>query len=87
MNGILNAKEANLGQDHTAEPDTTATQGTGQTAEGTAAGVAEAIQVTKKHLDTTTDAHPGTPTDYAVEATDAVQPFTTTPGQPQHTKH
>ena len=39
MNGTLNTKKVNLGQDHAAEPGTTATPGTGQTAEGTALGV------------------------------------------------
>ena len=78
MNGNLHAKEVNLGQDCTAEPGTTAAQGTGQIAEGTAMGVAEAIPVTIQHQEDTTDLHSESATEYPIEATDAVQPLTAT---------
>ena len=65
-NGTLNTKEVDQGQDNTAELGTTAAPGIGQTAEGTATGVAEAIPVTDKHLETATDPHPETATDHPV---------------------
>ena len=49
MNGTLNATKVSLGQDHTAEPHTAATKGTGQMAEGTATGIADVIPVTDLH--------------------------------------
>ena len=42
------------------------------------AGVAEAIQVTDHHPETTTDHHPETATDCPLEVTDEAQPPTTT---------
>ena len=66
-----------MGQDHTAEQGTTANKGTGQTAEGTATWVAEAIPVMGQQLETTTDSHPESATDHPAEATDTVQPLTT----------
>ena len=44
MNGTLNVKEVDLGQECTADPGTTATKGTNQTVEGTDAGVAGPFQ-------------------------------------------
>ena len=78
INNTLNAKEVDLGKDYTADPVTTATLGTGQAAEGTAAVVAGTVSVTDQYLGPTTDSSPGTTTDHPVEATDAVQPLTTT---------
>ena len=49
MNGTLNAKKVDLGQDCTVELVTTATNGTDQIAEHTATVVAEAISVTVQH--------------------------------------
>ena len=47
--------EKNLGEAYTIEPGSTATQGTGQTAEDTATGVAKAIPMTNQHPETTAD--------------------------------
>ena len=74
----LNTKEANLGEDHTADPGTTITMETDQRVEDIAKGVTEAIPVIDQQPDTTTDPHPETAADCPVERTDNSQFLTAT---------
>ena len=70
--------EINLGQGHTAEPDTTAAQRKGHTMEDTVARITEAIPTTDHNAETAKDPLLQTTTDYQVEATDKAQPPTVT---------